>query len=233
MLWESEFVGISWALRAHQQVRAQHKTQGHGHISFIISAYPWHNSFFPLSYAALWGSACFPRMLPLTLEPGQDGARQKAQLHGHSFASVLMRVVLLTYTSHFTSVKSVKIHKGLCATGGRLYHVILEVSAAWKNSTYVLARCMPAVQKLWQAAIQGTVDTLLCCNYVIMCLCLFGSSTWGEGPAVSCVLYSGIFVRTSSLFFGFFWDSTVWILKGASGIWDNFHFAAIYSFESP
>lgn len=149
MLRGSEFVGMSWALLAYQQVWAQHRTQGHGYISFIISAYPWHNSFSPLSYAALWGSARCPRMLPLRLEPGQDGARQRAQLHGHSFASVLTCAVLLNYASHFTSVKSVKIHKGLCATGGRLYHVILEVSAAWKNSTYVLARCMPAVQKLW------------------------------------------------------------------------------------
>lgn len=39
-------------------------------------------------------------------------------------------VVLLNYTSHSTSVKSVKIHKGLCVTGGRLYHVILDISAA-------------------------------------------------------------------------------------------------------
>ena len=148
MLQESEFVGISWALLEHQQVRAQHKTQGHRHISFIIPAYPRHDSS-PLSYAALRGSACCPRVLPLTLEPGQDGARQRSQFHGHSFASVLMCVALLNYALYFTSVKLVKIHKGLCATGGRLYHVILEVFAAWKNSTDVLARCMPAVQKLW------------------------------------------------------------------------------------
>lgn len=117
---------------------------------------------------------------------------------------LFMCAVLLNYTSYFTWAKSVKIHKWLSATGGRLYHVILEVSAAWKYSIYVLARCMPAVQKLWQAAIQGTVDTLVCCDYVIMCLYLFGSSTWGEGPAVCCVLYNRILVCTSSLFFGFF-----------------------------
>lgn len=69
-------------------------------------------------------------MLPLTLEPGQDGARQRPQLHGRSFASVLTCVVLPHYASHFLSVKSVLVHEGLCATGGRLYHVILEVSAA-------------------------------------------------------------------------------------------------------
>lgn len=57
--------------------------------------------------------------------PGKD-----PQLHGRSFASVLTCVVLLNYASRFASVKSVLIHEGLCATGGRLYHVILEVSAA-------------------------------------------------------------------------------------------------------
>lgn len=148
MLRESEFVGIPGALLAHQQVWAQYKTQGHGDMSFIISSYPRINSFSPPSYAA-WSSACCPRTLPFTLEPSQDGARQKTQLHGHSSASVLMCVVLLNYTSHFTSAKPVKIHTGLCATGGSLYHLILEVSAAWKNSIDVHARCMPAVQKLW------------------------------------------------------------------------------------
>lgn len=43
---------------------------------------------------------------------------------------LLVCVALLNHTSHFISVKSVKIHKGLCVTGGRLYHVFLEVSAA-------------------------------------------------------------------------------------------------------
>lgn len=133
------------------------------------------------------------------LEPSQDGGRQRAQFPCHSFAPVLLRVALLNYTSRFTSAKWVKIHEGLCVTGGRLYHVILEVSAARKDSTDVLARCMPTVGKLWQAAIQGIVDTLACCNYVIMCFCLFGSSTWWKGTAVSCVLCNGIFARISSL----------------------------------
>lgn len=39
-------------------------------------------------------------------------------------------IVLLSCTSYSTSVEQGKIHKGLCVTGGRLYHVILDISAA-------------------------------------------------------------------------------------------------------
>lgn len=98
-----------------------------------------------------------PRMLPLVSELGSSQVGSQALCSSPCFCADVC-VLSLNHTSHVTSVKLVKIHKGFCAIGGGLHHIILEVSTAWKNSIYLLARYMPAVQVLWQISIQGTVD---------------------------------------------------------------------------